>query len=112
MRKIENLKTKLIITLLVLAFAVVLYVFKIPCPILAFTGLPCFGCGMTRALVWALQLNFAAAFSCHFMFPSVPFLYLCFLYDGKLFKNKIFNIVFYIVIITGFLLNWLLNFLY
>ncbi len=110
MVRIKNPKQKLLITAAVLLFAVLLYLSPISCPFLAVTGVRCFGCGMTRALLSALRLDFAAAFSYHFMFPSVPLLYLCFLKDGKLFKNKTLNIVFYVIIILGFVINWIRGF--
>ena len=106
MVKINNKKQKLLITVLVFVFVVLLYFSPISCPILSLTGVRCFGCGMTRALLSALRLDFAAAFSYHFMFPSLPLLYLCFLRDGKLFKNKTANKIFYVIIIMGFALNW------
>lgn len=104
---IKNLKTKLLVTSAIFCFAAVLYLFKIPCPIFNITGIRCFGCGMTHALTAMLKLDFAAAFKYHIMFWSVPILYLCFLKDGKLFKNKILNIAFYVSMSIGFVLNWL-----
>ena len=110
MVKIKNLKQKLLITAAVLLFAVLLYLSPISCPILYLTGVRCPGCGMTRALLSAVRLDFATAFSYHFMFPSVPLLYFCFLRDGKLFKNKTLNIIFYVIIILGFAVNWIMGF--
>lgn len=110
MVRINNLKQKGLITAAVLLFAALLYLSPISCPILSITGVHCPGCGMTRALLSALRLDFAAAFSYHFMFPSVPLLYFCFLRDGKLFKNKTANIIFYVIIILGFAINWIRGF--
>ena len=106
--KIKNLKTKIVVTLVVLAFTLVTYFTSMPCIILDLTGKECLGCGMTRALISALQFKFAQAFTYHLMFWSVPILYLCFLLDGKLFKSKILNICFYVIIAIGFLINWLI----
>ena len=48
---------------LLLAAALLLYTFVIGrCPILWLTGVPCPGCGMTRALTHAVRLDFAGAF--------------------------------------------------
>lgn len=105
--KIKKLKSKLLVSVVVTVFAVVLYLFKIPCPFLTVTGVKCFGCGMTRALLSALKFDITTAFDFHIMFWAVPILYLCFLKDGKLFKNKTLNIMFYILIAIGFVLNWL-----
>ena len=44
------------------------------CPFRFFFGISCPGCGMTRALLAALRLDFAAAFSYH---PSLPSSRIC-----------------------------------
>ena len=44
------------------------------CPIRYVTGIPCPGCGLTRAYWAVLHLDFAAAFSYHPLFWLVPFL--------------------------------------
>lgn len=44
----------------------------IGCPIRYFAGVSCPGCGMTRAWLEALQLDFAAAFAYHPLFWLVP----------------------------------------
>jgi len=107
MPKIKNIKYKMLITLAVMAFAGCMYFMHIPCIILSVTGIRCLGCGMTRALISALQLNFSKAFSYHSMFWSLPILYVAFLLDGKIFKRKIFNNLVYFLIALGFLVNWL-----
>lgn len=44
------------------------------CPFRFFFGISCPGCGMTRALLAALRLDFAAAFSYHpVVFPAAVF---------------------------------------
>ena len=107
--KIKNLKSKLIITLLIFVYAVVLYMLPgISCPVLALTGIRCPGCGMTRALISALRFEFCRAFEYHSMFWAVPVLYISFHFDGKLFKNKRLNTFFHSLIGAGFLINWLL----
>ncbi len=72
------------------------YLFDIYCP----------GCGMTRACLSALRLDFKTAFSYHTMFWSVPILLLYFFADGNLFKNKSVNRIVFIIIAIGFLINW------
>lgn len=107
MSAIKNLKFKMLLTFALLIFAAILYFLPISCVFLALTGIPCLGCGMTRALLAALCFDFNTAFSYHLMFWSVPLLYLCFLLDGRLFKQKWANVLFYTLIILGFILNWL-----
>ena len=58
---------------LLLAAALLLYTFVIGrCPILWLTGVPCPGCGMTRALTHAVRLDFAGAFYYHPLWFAVP----------------------------------------
>ncbi len=40
----------------------------VSCPILLLTGVSCAGCGMTRALLAMLRLDFKEAFYCHPLF--------------------------------------------
>lgn len=47
-------------------------VFEPGCMIRSLTGIPCPGCGMSRAWLSALKLDFAAAFRCHPLFWTVP----------------------------------------
>lgn len=101
------LKQKLLVTLWVLMIAFILYVFPISCPILSITGIPCLGCGMTRAFLCAVHLDFHGAFRQHMMFWSLPLLYICFWKDGVLFRAKKWNILLYLFILTGFLFNWI-----
>lgn len=46
----------------------------IGCPILYVTGIPCLGCGMSRALLCLLRLDFAGAIHYHPMSVLLPFL--------------------------------------
>ena len=51
------------------------------CPFRFFFGISCPGCGMTRALLAALRLDFAAAFSYHPLFFLLPFFLLGYYLD-------------------------------
>lgn len=70
-----------LLTALALVGMLALYtLLHIPCPIKAVTGVSCAGCGMTRAWISALQLQFADAFAFHPLFwvvPVVLVLWLC-----------------------------------
>ncbi len=112
LKKIHNIPLKIAATVWILIYAVILYFSPINCIVLSLTGIPCLGCGMTRALISALKFDFAAAFSYHLMFWSVPLLYICFLLDGRLFKNKKCNLTFYLVILIGFITNWLFHWIF
>ncbi len=106
-----NLCTKLLATAAIFAAIMLLWLFRIPCVILTLTGIECFGCGLTRAVISALKFDFTAAFRYHSMFWSIPILYLYFLFDGRLFSLKpnlkFLDAAALVLIAIGFLLNWL-----
>lgn len=64
---------------------------------------------MTRAVVSALNFDFVSAFQYHRMFWSLPIIGLYVLFDGKIFKKKFVNIGLLVVILVGFIVNWMLN---
>ncbi len=101
-----SVKVKITILAAFLAYAVLLYVLPISCPILEITGIPCLGCGMTRALLSAIKFDFRAAFSYNFMFWSIPIVATGILFDLAFMKSKWF----YIVILLGFIANWIVKF--
>lgn len=49
----------------VASLVIVMWIFSVPCPIKYITGMSCAGCGMSRAIISALTLDFAAAFTYH-----------------------------------------------
>ncbi len=110
-RPIRAWKDKLITTAVLLAVVVGMKLFSVSCPFLALTNLPCPTCGMTRAWIAALSLDLPTAFSYHPLFWTVPILYLCFLYDGRLFKAKLGNTVLYILLGTAFAACWIMTLL-
>lgn len=60
------------------------WLFRLPCPFFALTGLPCATCGMTRAWSAVFHGNLSAAFALHPLFWTVPFFYVYGLADGRL----------------------------
>lgn len=80
--------------ILPLAVAAIIYAFfhiiGFGCPIKFFSGISCPGCGMTRALLSALRLDFSSAVKFHplvFLLPFIPLgviLYEC----GKIRKKQ------------------------
>ena len=103
----RNTLQKLFVIFGMLLYAVVLYIFEIGCPILRFIGIPCPGCGMTRAWLSVLRGDIVMAFSYHAMFWALPILVLMLWCDGNLFPKKEWNTRICIGIAVGFLLNWL-----
>lgn len=63
------------IILIIAYFALGKYFLYSLCPMVVITGLPCPGCGLTRAGIRLLRLDFAGAFRIHpFIYPIVMYL--------------------------------------
>jgi len=106
MKRIPQLREKLLLLLIFAAVILTARLLKLPCIYMYFLHIPCPGCGMTRAVFSALWLDFAAAFSYHWMFWSIPILLMYFFLDGKVFPNKLLNRGILLLIGAGFLANW------
>lgn len=103
--KLKKYLPPLILTVLLYS---VLHFINIGCPILYFTGIPCAGCGMTRAWLSALHLDFASAFHYHPLFGLVPILPVIFhlYHTGKIKKGifyRLFSVIILIFIIVYFI---------
>lgn len=60
------------------------------CPVRYFFGVSCPGCGMTRAWLHLLRLDFSGAFHCHPLFWTAPLIAAAFLFDDRI-SQKIFR---------------------
>ncbi len=107
--KIKEPKNKLIFTAVYIGFLIIFWAFKLPCIYDYFFGIPCPGCGMSHAYFSLLKLDFAAAFSYHPMFWSVPILYLYLWFDGRLIGKKRLDYSVLILIAIGFIANWIIK---
>lgn len=76
---------------IVFVYAVMHFV-GIGCPIRFVTGISCLGCGMTRAWLSVLRLDFAAAFYYHPLFALPPVAAFVYLYKSKI-NLKIYKII-------------------
>ena len=100
--KLSRFKEPFTLVLGALGYALLLKILNISCPILKLTGISCPGCGMTRALISALQFNFAKAFYFHplwliFIILSVLLIILYIYEKKKMFKLFLgFTIVLFI----------------
>lgn len=52
-------------------FGILILIFLYKCPFLHILGVPCMGCGMTRAMIAFAQLKWKLAFYYHPLFPVV-----------------------------------------
>ena len=90
---------------IILVFYIVIESIGITCPIKFLTGVSCAGCGMSRAFLSALKLDFISAFHFHPLFWLVIPAILLFI-----FKNKIpFFKVCFIFIVTLFIIVYLIR---
>lgn len=105
-RKPVNLKFKFTFTIIYLFILLLASVLKLPCIFVGTMGIPCPGCGMTRALKSAIAFDFVKAFSYHWMFWALPIMYIYFLWEGRVFENGKIDKVIWCVIGVGFLANW------
>ena len=94
-----------------LGYAFILRLLNISCPILKLIGISCPGCGMTRALISAVQFKFTDAFHFH------P-LWLLFLIFALIFtilyifeKKRVFNVFLFILVIL-FLITYVYRLLF
>lgn len=84
--KIDKIKITGAAAAVALCLFVLLFGDRSVCFFRGLIGLPCPGCGMTRALYNAACLNFKAAFSYHPLWPLVPPAAIYIL--GRYFKGK------------------------
>lgn len=94
----------------IIAIYFVFHLVGIGCPILFLTGIPCAGCGMTRAWASVLHGHFHRAFYYHPLYWTVPLMGILFLRYRKLpkkvakgiliFMGVVYIIVYFIRLLT------------
>lgn len=82
----------------VAAVYIVMYIFKLGCPIQFATGISCPGCGMVRAYVALLHFNFAEAFHYHPLFPLPAIGAVIYIFRNRL-PRKLIQAALYIAVI-------------
>ncbi len=75
----------------IVLFYVILHFTGVGCPIKFLTGVSCLGCGMTRAWISVLKLDFSAAFYYHPLFMLPPAALAVYLIKSKI-SIKIYKI--------------------
>ncbi|MBE5824302.1 MAG: DUF2752 domain-containing protein [Butyrivibrio sp.] len=76
----------------------ILYFAGIGCPIKYLTGVSCMGCGMTRAYLSLLRLDFASAFQYHPLFPIPVIAAVLFLFRSRI-SQKIVKVLLFTTIV-------------
>ena len=104
----KEILSKFIISAAYLIIILLFYHFKVGCIFQTFLGIPCPGCGMTRAFFSLIRFNFIDAFKFHPMIYAMPLLYIYFWTNGKLFGKTADKII-VSVILTGFAIHWIIN---
>ena len=102
-----HIKDLLLLALLFVVLPLVLHATGIGCPIKFLTGISCPGCGMTRAWLSALALDFGHAIAYHPLYWSVPVLVLLALVGSSVW-HKIRRVVFFLTLVA-FLGVWLIR---
>lgn len=87
-----------------LAIAAVLLILDTGCMFYHITGIPCPGCGITRAYLAAFRLDFTQAFRMHPLWPvTVPLLILSLWKNGRIFRSERANTAFYLLFLFIYL---------
>ena len=106
MRRVQNPGTKLFVLCIYTVIILFAFYLKLPCIWKYLFGVPCPGCGMTRAVFSAINGDFGASFSFHPMVFSLPLLLLYFIFDGRLFRRKAIDSAVLWMLLAGFLAQW------
>ncbi len=109
MKEIKHKKLKIAVFSGLLAAYALRSALRLPCLFLLIFKTPCPTCGITRAWLSVLRLDFAEAFAFHPLFWSIPVLALYAVFDGRLFKNRYLNYGLLIAIALGFLIYFILG---
>lgn len=81
-KRIQSVIERLKICALMFVSYFILNLFHMGCPIKFTTGISCPGCGMTRAVLSVLRLDFQDAFHYHPLFMLAPIIFLLFLFES------------------------------
>lgn len=100
--RLYNYKEKIIIIAICLIYIFAMYKMNIACIWKKIFKIICPGCGFTRALVCAMNLDFNKAFYYHPLYWTLPILIYCYVSKNSRAKNVIL-----ITIVILFLFVWL-----
>ena len=98
--------TVFLVTLAAIALIAVRQMLGIGCPINEHLGIPCLTCGMTRATLAALRLDFRAALLYHPLVFTLPLVYWTLATELEPFKSKRANKITVASLAATFLAVW------
>lgn len=109
MKKPAHLWLKLLVIGLCGGLLILWVALELHCPVRRLIGIPCPGCGMSRAWLCALEGDLAGAFYYHPMFWAVPLLALFIFYDCRLFRRPWLNYLVLGLMLLGVLVCYVLR---
>ncbi len=100
---------KLLILLSILIYFIIAYAlldyYNISCVFLHFFGIPCPGCGMTRALISVINMDFLRAIKYNIVIFFMPYVFVYVFFD---LKHKVHNILLGIIAVIT-VINWIIK---
>ena len=103
-KKPANLRWKLLFLGLYALLLLMWILLRLPCIFRTVTGIPCPTCGLTRAWLSALQMDFTGAIRQYPMFWSIPVLILFLIFDGEVFPSRKVNLWIIATLVLGIFL--------
>lgn len=107
--KTKNFFKIIVICILLAGAAALIYFLDYGCIFRKIFGVICPSCGLSRAFMCCLKLDFAGAFYYHPMIFSLPVLVLYIIKNGVLFKNSVVNRIVLAAIGAGFVLCYIIR---
>ncbi len=103
----QLVKERLQLLVIIAGIYFLFYLLNIGCPIRFITGIPCPGCGMTRASIALLHLDFAKALYFHPLIFLTPVIVILYLFDFYI-NQRLLKALWFIIIVV-FLVVYLIR---
>lgn len=108
-RKPSHFWLKIVLMICAFGFLLFLVTKNTACPFRKLTGVPCPGCGMSRAWLAVLHGNFKEAFHYHPLFWIIPVLMIFILWDGQIFSSQKANSLFAVGLAAAVGICWIIR---